>query len=86
MGGGQDAGRVEQGTSVGGRREGPGRVPPSPDGPAEIVMEPGNTLHLDGKKARQCLKLLGALEDQDDVQSVSANLEFDEAELEAEVT
>ena len=51
---------------------------------AEIVMEPSNTVRLDGKKARQCLKLLGALEDHDDVQSVSANLDFDDTELEAE--
>lgn len=53
---------------------------------AEVVMEPTTKVHLDGKKAQQCLKLLGALEDQEDVQSVYANLEFDEAELEAEVS
>ena len=53
---------------------------------AEVVMEPSNTIHLDGKKAAQCLKLLGALEDNDDVQSVSANLDFDESEIGAEAS
>lgn len=51
---------------------------------AGVVMEPQNTVRLDGKKAQQCLKLLEMLEDQDDVQHVYANLDFDEAELEAQ--
>ena len=51
-----------------------------------VVMAPQNVVHLDGKKAHQCVKLLEAIEDQDDVQHVYANLEFDEADLEAEVS
>jgi len=41
---------------------------------ASLVMEPQNTVELDDKKAEQCLKLLDALEDHDDVQNVYANL------------
>jgi len=54
--------------------------------PAEsgLVMEPQNMVDLDGKKAQQCLKLLEALEDHDDVQHVYANLSFDESALEEE--
>ena len=43
-----------------------------------IIMEPKNVIHLDGKKAEQCLKLLERLEDHDDVQDVYANLEIDD--------
>jgi YebC/PmpR family DNA-binding regulatory protein len=53
---------------------------------AGVVMAPQNVVHLDGKRAHQCVKLLEALEDQDDVQHVYANLEFDEADLEAEIS
>ena len=53
---------------------------------AGIVMEPQNTVQLDSKKAQQCLKLLESLEEHDDVQHVYANLEFDEADVEAEVS
>jgi len=45
---------------------------------ASIVMEPSNVVHLDGKKAEQCLRLLDMLEDHDDVQNVYANLEVDD--------
>jgi len=45
---------------------------------ASIVMEPQNTVELDGKKAEQCLRLLEFLEDHDDVQNVYANLEVDD--------
>ncbi len=48
-----------------------------------IVMEPKNTVELDGKKAGQCLKLLEFLEDHDDVQNVYANLEVDANALES---
>ena len=51
---------------------------------AQLIMEPQNTVHLDGKKAAQCIKLLEMLEDQDDVQHVYANLDFDEESLEAD--
>ncbi len=47
---------------------------------AVIVMEPKNTVELQGKKAEQALKLLDALEDQDDVQNVYANLEIPDGE------
>ena len=53
---------------------------------AGVVMAPQNVVHLDGKRAQQCVKLLEALEDHDDVQHVYANLEFDEADLEAEAS
>ena len=42
---------------------------------AAIVREPQNTVELSGTKAEQCLRLLDALEDHDDVQNVFANLE-----------
>ena len=53
---------------------------------AAIVMAPQNVVHVDGKRAQQCMKLLDALEDHEDVQHVYANLEFDEADLEAEAS
>jgi YebC/PmpR family DNA-binding regulatory protein len=58
-------------------------VPPSQ---ASVVMEPQNVVHLEGKKAQQCVKLLEVLEDHDDVQHVYANLEFDTADLESEAS
>ena len=58
-------------------------IAPSESG---LLMEPQNTVELDTKKAQQCLKLLDALEDHDDVQHVYANLSFDEAALDAEVS
>jgi len=50
---------------------------------AGLVMEPQNTITLEGKKAQQCLKLLDVLEDQDDAQNVWANLEIEDGELES---
>ncbi len=55
-------------------------------GDASLSMEPQNTVHLEGKKAQQCVKLLEVLEEHDDVQHVWANLEVDEADLQAEVS
>lgn len=49
---------------------------------AEVAMVPSNTVHLTGDAAGSALKLLEALEDHDDVQSVSANLDVDPSELE----
>ena len=49
---------------------------------AEVTMVPANTVHLTGPTAASALKFLEALEDHDDVQSVSANLDVDPAELE----
>jgi YebC/PmpR family DNA-binding regulatory protein len=50
---------------------------------AELSMIPSNTVRVEGKKASQLLHLLEGLEDQDDVQKVSANFDMDEAEIEA---
>jgi YebC/PmpR family DNA-binding regulatory protein len=47
---------------------------------SSIIMEPQNTVELEGKKAEQCLKLLNMLEENDDVQNVYANLEITDAE------
>jgi YebC/PmpR family DNA-binding regulatory protein len=44
-----------------------------------LVMIPQNTVLLEGKKADQCLRLLDALEEHDDVQNVYANLEITDA-------
>jgi len=52
---------------------------------AAIVMDAQNTVSLEGKKAEQCIKLLEALEDHEDVQNVHANLEIDDASLESGV-
>jgi YebC/PmpR family DNA-binding regulatory protein len=49
---------------------------------AEVTMVPKSTVHLTGQTAASALKLLDALEDHDDVQNVSANLDVDPAELE----
>ena len=49
---------------------------------AEVTMVPKSTVHLTGPPAAAALKLLEALEDHDDVQNVSANLDVDPAELE----
>ena len=51
---------------------------------AELSMSPKNTVELDVGKARQALRLVEILEDQDDVQRVTANFEIPE-ELLAEV-
>ena len=50
---------------------------------AAIVREPRNTVQLDGGNAQQCLRLLDAIEDHDDVQNVYANLEIDDATLDS---
>jgi YebC/PmpR family DNA-binding regulatory protein len=48
---------------------------------AEVTRIPENTVAVSGHTAEQVLKLLEALEDQDDVQSVSANFDISEEEL-----
>ncbi len=50
---------------------------------AEIEMVPQNYIRLEGADARQMLKLMEALEDHDDVQKVSANLDISEADMAA---
>ena len=49
---------------------------------AEVSMIPQNTVTLSGKEAEQTLKLLEILQDHDDVQSVSANFDMDQEEME----
>lgn len=48
---------------------------------ADISMIPKNTVHVEGKTARQVLNLLEALEDLDDVQGVHANFDIPSEEL-----
>jgi YebC/PmpR family DNA-binding regulatory protein len=49
---------------------------------AEVTMIPQNKVHLTGRDAEVALKLLDALEDNDDVQNVYSNLDVDEETLE----
>ncbi|MDA0745963.1 MAG: YebC/PmpR family DNA-binding transcriptional regulator [bacterium] len=53
---------------------------------AELTRVPQNTVPVEGSVARQILKLLEMLEDQDDVQQVYANFEIDDQELAALAT
>lgn len=48
---------------------------------AEATMIPQNQIQLEGKPAETMLKLMDALEDNDDVQNVYANFDISEAEL-----
>jgi YebC/PmpR family DNA-binding regulatory protein len=57
--------------------EGRGFAPAS----AGVSMEPTSTVRLDGKDAESMLRLADALEDLDDVQSVSANFDISEEEM-----
>ena len=50
---------------------------------AEVMMRPTNSVQVTGSAAQQVLRLMEALEDQDDVASVAANFDIPEAELEA---
>jgi YebC/PmpR family DNA-binding regulatory protein len=50
---------------------------------AEVTMVPQNTVRLEGKDAEAAVKLVGALEDNDDVQNVYSNLDVDESVLES---
>jgi YebC/PmpR family DNA-binding regulatory protein len=49
---------------------------------AEIGMIPQNYVKLEGQQAATMIRLLEALEDQDDVQHVYSNFDFDQAALE----
>ncbi len=49
---------------------------------AELAMIPQNTIKLEGSDSAKMLKLYEALDDHDDVQSVYANFEMDDAALE----
>ena len=44
---------------------------------ADVTMRPATTVELQGEDAQNCLKLLDALEDLDDVQNVYSNVELD---------
>lgn len=48
---------------------------------AEVEMIPQNQVRLEGNEARQMLKLMEALEEHDDVQTVSANFDISEADM-----
>jgi YebC/PmpR family DNA-binding regulatory protein len=49
---------------------------------AEVTMIPQSTVPLEGKQAEQMVRLLELLEDHDDVQSVSSNMDIAAEELE----
>jgi len=49
---------------------------------AELAMIPSTRVHLDDHKAETMIKLMNALEDDDDVQHVWANFDIDDALLE----
>ena len=49
---------------------------------AEVTLVPKNTVNLSGKEAEQVFKLLDLLQEHDDIQTVSANCEFSEEDLE----
>ncbi len=50
---------------------------------SETTRVPQNTIHVEGKSAEQLIRLIEALEDNDDVQNVYANYDIDEKELES---
>ena len=49
---------------------------------AEVSMIPSSTVTLAGDEARKMIRLIEALEDQDDVQKVYSNFEISEADME----
>ncbi len=52
-----------------------------PTAAAEVSMVPQNYVKLEGKEAQTMLKLMEALEDQEDIQNVWSNFDIDEAAL-----
>jgi YebC/PmpR family DNA-binding regulatory protein len=48
---------------------------------AEITMIPQNTVKLEGKKAEQMLKMMDALDDNEDLQKVFANFDISEEDM-----
>jgi YebC/PmpR family DNA-binding regulatory protein len=50
---------------------------------AKVHLIPQNYVKLEGKAAQQMVKLMGDLEDHDDVQNVSSNFDISEKEIEA---
>ena len=59
------------------------RRPALPVQSAELTMVPKNTVALEEDGARKLLRLVDALEDNDDVQDVYANFDIPDAVLEA---
>jgi YebC/PmpR family DNA-binding regulatory protein len=53
---------------------------------AAVSMIPENYVKLEGKVAQQMLKLMEAIDDQDDVQHVWSNFDISEQEMEASLT
>ena len=49
---------------------------------SEIMLTPQNSMSVEGETAKKVIQLLEALDDHDDVQKVSANFDFDDAEIE----
>jgi transcriptional/translational regulatory protein YebC/TACO1 len=50
---------------------------------AQVAMIPQNYVKLEGKVAHQMVRLMEALDDQDDVQHVWSNFDISEKEIEA---
>ena len=50
---------------------------------AEVSMIPQNYVKLEGKTAQQMVRLMDALDDQDDVQHIWSNFDIEEKEIEA---
>ena len=50
---------------------------------AEIAMVPTDYIKLEGKQAQQMLKLMGALDDNEDTKNVWSNFDVEEQEIEA---
>jgi len=50
---------------------------------AVVAMVPMNTVKISGKEAQQMLKLMDALDDNDDTKNVFSNADIDEKEIEA---
>ncbi|MBN1465338.1 YebC/PmpR family DNA-binding transcriptional regulator [candidate division KSB1 bacterium] len=50
---------------------------------AELTMEPKNTIPVEGKQAEQVLRLMDALEEHDDIQSIYANFDIADSVIEA---
>ena len=53
-----------------------------PDLEGDLQMIPSTTVKVSGKEAESLLKLLGVLDEHDDVQNVFANFDIDESEME----
>ncbi|MEM6852056.1 MAG: YebC/PmpR family DNA-binding transcriptional regulator, partial [Pseudomonadota bacterium] len=50
---------------------------------AKLIWRPQNTVPVEGDQARVMLKLLDALDDNDDVQNVYANFDISDADMES---